>query len=870
MYTLTLSLLVKRFENIKEYTPAIQQHIKIKYQNPDCILFFQLGDFYELLFEDADLVAKELEIALTSKSCGNGKKAKMAGVPIHSYEPHLYKLVEKGYKVAIVEQLQDPKDVKGVVKRGITRIISKGTINEGQSLEEKGNNYIVAINSNNSEYEITFADVSTGELNIAFYKSEEELRNFVFNIKPSEVVIKPNIKDKINILFGNFNTLISVHHPFVDNSQYILRKLPNYKEYKSLQLLFNYLEFTQKRELEHFSEVNLISKQKTMELDHFAIKNLELVENLHEKSQKGSLLWAIDRTITASGGRLLKRWIQNPSIDKNEIQVRLNSVEEVFKKPLILYDIQELLKNVYDLERILSKISFGTINPKDLKALNQSLSILPSIRQMLTQNFKTKYIKDILLQLSNLDDLSNLLEASLVDNPPISTREGGIFKKQFNNKLDKLKDLEVNGKEWLINFTNTEKEKHNIPTLKVKYSRSFGYFIEVSKKQSDLVPNYYNRLQTLVNSERYTTEELVKKADDILNADERIKNLEYTLFEEIKNQVKLKLLNIKSVSNGLSKLDVIVSLSDLAISENYIKPMIIESKENHLYVEKLRHPVAEKMIDTYIPNDIKFNNKEQIMLITGPNASGKSTFMKSVATSIILAQIGSFVPAEKFEFSIVDRVFTRIGATDDLFNHQSTFMMEMTEINQALKYATNKSLIVIDELGRGTSTDEGIAIAKSIIDYIHTHKTARSLIATHYHELTDLEKDFTLVKNYSMQVHEEKDDVVFLHKMKPGKAGKSYAIYCAKLCNLPKEVINKANSYLVKEVENTKSIESAQSTLVSNLSNEIQSIEVKDNLKEINNEYEDIISLIEKVDLLNTTPLEALSILNKLKNKTIE
>jgi DNA mismatch repair protein MutS len=857
----------ERLKNIESYTPAMRQYIKIKSENPECILFFRLGDFYENYFEDAEICAKELEISLTSKSCGDGKRASMSGMPYHSYEPYLYKLIEKGYKVAIVEQLEDPKEAKGIVQRGVVRIVTKGTINEGINLNEKDNNFICAVAKKENIYDITFVDISTGEIFIANNFSLDEIINEILSQKPSEIILNTDLDNKV---FSNLSISLNIQKSIYDNNEtnsFIQNNFNNHNIIKSLHVIFNYIDDTQKRILTHFTDIKEIDKN-FMKLDHFTIKNLELLENLHDKKKRGSLLWILDKTITASGGRLLKQWIQKPLINKKKIDDRLNAVEEFYKNVFLIEDIKQLLNNVCDLERIISKLSFGTINAKDLIALKKSLQSIPIIKSKL-KDCNSSYIQNIINNFNDLTELYDLLEQSIDENAPMSLREGGIIRAGFNKELDYLKDIKNNSKEWLSNFEEKERQSTGINALKVVCSRQ-SYFIEVTKRNTDMIPSHYNRLQTLSNAERYTTDELVKKTEEILSSEDKEKELEYKIFIDIKNNIQSHILDIKNISNGFSVIDVLINFATISLSNRYCKPTILDNKQIFNITEN-RHPVAEKVMSDFISNDISLDESHNIMLITGPNASGKSTYMKSIAISVLMAQIGCYVPSSLCIFSIVDKVFTRIGSSDDILNGDSTFMLEMKEINQALTSATDNSLIIIDELGRGTSTEEGIAIARSVIEFIHNNINARSLIATHYHELTNLDNTLSKLENYSMKVYEDKDEVIFLHKMEKGKAGKSYGIYCAKICKLPEEIIENSYKYL-----NSKPIKKEITTVIDNTV--IINEDIPKNIEKHEVEQLDLFNksndnkLLEKlsnIDLLNTTPLQAIQILSDLKNSQL-
>lgn len=846
------------FNNYDSYTPVVQQYLDIKRQHEDCLLFFRLGDFYELMVGDAIIASKELEIALAKKNAGNNQSVPMAGVPYHAFEPYLYKLVEKGYKVAICEQLQSPKEAKGIVLRGVTRIVSKGTINEGILLNDKDNNYLASIYTYNDISDISLTDVSTGELYVAECLAKDDVLNILLSYRPSEIIYQDVnsfiLRDLENqqIVFTYYNN--SYKNDLVE------QRFNDYEANASLHLLFNYLEETQKRNLLHFSTIKLLNNSNQMKMDYFTIRNLELLETFHDKKKKGSLLWVLDKTSTASGGRLLKKWITNPLIQESAIKQRLDAVEELTNNQLLLYEIDEELKKVYDLERLISKLSFGTINAKDLISLKISLESVPFIKHILS-HMSSEYLQILSNRLENLSYITDLIKNSIVDNPPISIREGGMIKEGYNEELDQCYFIKNNSKQWLMEYENEQKRLTGISNLKISFHKNLNYYIEVSRLKANQVPDFYIRLQTLMNSERFTTEELTNKSGYILNADDKAKELEYEAFNLIKDETLKYILNIKEISESLSVLDVLCSFSKCAIENNYTKPIINQGKQ-HLYFKDNRHPVAEKLLDNYITNDINLDADKNMMLITGPNASGKSTYEKSIALTILMAQIGSFIPCTESSFNIVDRIFTRIGASDNLVNGDSTFVLELKEMNQALKYGTENSLIIIDELGRGTSVSEGIALSRSILSYIHNHICARSLIATHYHELTELSNELLRIENYSMKVHEHEDTITFLHKMEKGKAGKSYAIYCAKICNLPEEIINLAEQYLNEPLQSPQTIH----VNVEDRPEPVPIINYSNAENSLFSDYHLILDKIENIDLLNTTPMDAIMILSELKS----
>ncbi|MCX7903980.1 MAG: DNA mismatch repair protein MutS [Caloramator sp.] len=850
-------------------TPMMQQYLEIKEQHKDCILFFRLGDFYEMFFEDAEIASRELEIALTGRDCGLDKRAPMCGVPYHSADSYIAKLIEKGYKVAICEQVEDPKQAKGIVKREITRIITPGTIIEGSMLNEKANNYITCIYNSSSNLGLAICDVSTGDFFVTSFKDEKnKLIDELSKYSPSEMLIidenvNYSIKEQLEIIKGRYNCLISQIEKY-DNLN-ILEKYRNEnlndEEKISAATLLKYLTDTQKSSLGHITNIKKYNISDFMILDSFTRKNLELTETLRTRSKKGTLIDVLDKTLTAMGGRLLRKWIEEPLMNIKEINKRLEAVEEFIDNIYISSDLREFLRNIYDIERILSKISCESANARDLNALKQSISMLPDIKSALKE-CKSELLKEIERDFDTLEDIYKLINMAIDENPPVSVKEGGIIKSGYNQEVDKLRDAMLNGKNWIAELEQREREETGIKSLKVGYNKVFGYYIEITKANLNLIPkDRYIRKQTLANAERFITPELKEIEESILGAETKIVELEYELFVDIRNKVYSQVDRIKKIAQYLAIIDVLLSFARVSFENNYVKPEI--TNDGVIEITDGRHPVVEKVISSpFVPNDTILDNKENmIIIITGPNMAGKSTYLRQVALITLLSQVGCFVPAKRAKISIVDRIFTRIGASDDLSLGQSTFMVEMTEVSNILKNATKNSLIILDEVGRGTSTYDGLSIAWSVIEYINKSIGAKTLFATHYHELTELEGKIKGVKNYCISVKEHGDDIIFLRKIVRGGADQSYGIQVAKLAGLPEEVIKKAKEILSKLEENDINKNKKDDVIkevATTSSFEINLFNYKEN---------EIIEELKNIDILNITPIEALNRLYSLINK---
>ena len=838
--------------DIEKLSPMMRQYVEIKKQNKDVIILFRLGDFYEMFFEDAVNVSRELELTLTGKQAGLDERVPMCGVPHHSANIYIEKLIEKGYKVGICEQLEDPKTAKGLVKRDLINIISSGTILDSEILNEKENNYIGSLLDFKTAYALTYADISTGEINTTLIKHNlNTIINTIISIGIKEIIIDENFDNNgIQLLKNQFKittTITSVIEE-LEEYNYIHENIEDIRLKSGIKHLLTYINKTQKRNLSHLQQAQIIEEKAHLKMDVHTKRNLELTETLRLKQRNYSLIWLLDKTKTAMGSRLLKNYIENPLIDKKEIERRYKIVETLMDEFILKDDLIKDLYEVYDLERLSGRIAFGNANARDLLQLKRSLKVLPNIKETLN---KLKYDRTI----DTLDNLYNLLEDSIYENPPVGIKEGYLIKENYNKDLDELKDLRKGGKDFVAKFEKEEKERTGIKNLKVGYNKVFGYYIEVSKGNIDLVKEEYGyiRKQTLTNCERYISPILKEKEDQILNAEEKIIDLEYELFINIRDEVKKYIQQLQEISKTISEIDVLQSFATVSEENNYIKPKLNE--KGKINIIEGRHPVVEKVLEgkEYVSNDIKLDEKTNVLLITGPNMAGKSTYMRQMAIISIMAQIGCFVPAKEAELPIFDAIYTRIGASDDLVSGESTFMVEMIEANNAISNATEKSLILFDELGRGTATFDGMALAQSIIEYIHENIKCKTFFSTHYHELTDLENTLKNLKNVHVSAHEEDGNITFLHKVKEGSIDKSYGIHVAKLANLPKSLINRANEILkiYESKEQKRDIKIQESLPLDELIEKDSKIEEE----------------IKNLDILNLTPMEALNILYKLQEE---
>ncbi|MCR8744611.1 DNA mismatch repair protein MutS [Romboutsia lituseburensis] len=791
-------------------TPMMKQYFEVKDRYPDCILFFRLGDFYEMFFEDAIVASKTLEIALTGKSCGLDERAPMCGVPFHSANAYISKLVESGYKVAIGEQMEDPSTTKGLVKRDVIRVVTPGTVLEGSLLENKKNNYLMSLYKENENIGLTYVDISTGEVN-ATYLKEDKLIEEIAKVHPTEIILNDlNYIEKLNNIATLSNIYINenfsenyldiniLNEYFPDNYLDKLKFDENGFIKNSLSILLNYIYNTQKQVTSNINQINIYNSSEYMVLDMFTRVNLELTQTIRGNKKKGSLLHVLDKTSTAMGGRLLRKYVEEPLVNKDKIERRLNVIEEIKDDFMLREDLLETLKSVYDIERICGKIAFEKVTPKEMIHLKNSIEKLPNLKETINSS-SANILKMYIEEMDNLDDIYSLIEEAIKEEPGIAIKEGNIIKSEFNDELRELRDISKNGAFLIKEIENREREKTGVKSLKIGFNKVFGYYIEITKANLSTakIDESYIRKQTLSNAERYITPELKEIEDKILNAEEKIKSLEYEIFVNIRNTIYENIDRIQKTAKIIANIDVCVSLATVAYMNNYVKPNINEG--NKLDIQNGRHPVVESLVgeENFVPNDTYLNSGENIInIITGPNMAGKSTYMRQTAIIALMAHIGSFVPADYADIPILDRIFTRVGASDDLSQGQSTFMVEMSEVSHILKNATDKSLVILDEIGRGTSTYDGISLAWSIVEYIQGKIKCKTLFATHYHELTDLENEFDDVKNYSIAVKEDSDNIIFLRKIIPQGADKSYGIYVAKLAKLPDEVISRSREIL--------------------------------------------------------------------------
>ncbi|HHV99480.1 MAG TPA: DNA mismatch repair protein MutS [Clostridiaceae bacterium] len=866
-------------------TPMMQQYLDIKEQCKDCILFFRLGDFYEMFFEDAEIASRELEITLTGRDCGLPERAPMCGVPFHAADSYISKLINKGYKVAICEQLEDPSLAKGIVKRDIIRVVTPGTVIDSSMLDDKKNNYLMSIYKTGQYFGISIVDISTGDFtstSINFGNTVNKLMDEIAKFYPSEIITNSEFYSDsmlVSNLRKRFNIYISKFEDEYFDKAYAYEKVRSYfsdcellKEDFNLAVnssgaLLEYLEQTQKVSLNHIQGISAYKIEEFMVLDIATRRNLELTETMREKSRKGTLLWVLDRTMTSMGGRLLRKWIEQPLINAVDINERLEAVSELKDKFMVRSEIREHLKGVYDIERLMGKIIVGSLNCRDLIALKNSAARIPYIKALL-KDCESEMLKRDFNDIDELSDIYELIEKAINDDPPIALKEGGIIKTGYNSEVDRLRKATTDGKTWIAALENSERERTGIKNLKVGFNKVFGYFIEVTKSNYSLVPQDYIRKQTLANSERYITQELKELEDSILGAEEKVVELEYQLFLDIKGRIASQVNRIKRTSACISEIDVLCSLAEVADRENYCKPEV--SISDRIEIFDGRHPVIEKMIgqDAFVPNDTLLDlNENRLSIITGPNMAGKSTYMRQVALIVLMAQVGSFVPASRANIGIVDRIFTRVGASDDLAAGQSTFMVEMSEVANILKNATSRSLLILDEIGRGTSTYDGLSIAWAVIEYISDKEKlgARTLFATHYHELTELENHVPGIKNYCVSVKEKGDDIIFLRKIIRGGADDSYGIQVARLAGVVEPVIKRAKEILaeLEDANISKKERRTRRTQMIPMEGQLDIFSISMASK---NEDE-VISELKNMDISTITPLDALNILYKMQQK---
>lgn len=853
---------------MQQYTPMIQQYLRIKAQYEDAFLFFRLGDFYELFFEDAIKAAKELEITLTKREGGADEPIPMCGVPHHSAEVYISQLIQKGYKVAICEQMENPQQAKGVVKREVVQVITPGTVMSQTMMDEKQNNFIAAITSfGKTKYGIAISDLSTGENYIMLVNDGfEELIHTLSGMNVKEVIVAPNFSNNAQQeLKKVFHVAISYeeHTSIREEFQNITQKLHTEHELITFGRLLNYLLRTQKRTLAHLQPVEILKQTDYMKIDLYSKRNLELVDTIRKQGRKGSLVWLLDKTVTAMGGRLLTKWIERPLIDRVQIEKRHEMVQCLTEQFMLREQLKELLKGVYDIERLAGKISYGNVNAKDLVQLKKTLEILPDFVQ-LCYEFQHPSFSQFAERMPTTSQLLDKLSRALLDDPATSITEGGIIRDGYNAQLDEYREISVNGREWIKNLEQREKEKTGIKSLKIGFNRVFGYYIEVTKANLHLLEaERYERKQTLANAERFITPELKEMEMKILHAEDLLADLEYELFLQLREEVQEHIPHLQTIAKLLSEIDVLQSFATVSVEHHYVKPMFNE--DGDISIRNGRHPVVEQVLtDTqFVENDIVLNDEKQMLLITGPNMSGKSTYMRQLALIAIMSQIGCFVPASEASLPIFDQVFTRIGAADDLVSGQSTFMVEMLETQYAVTNATKDSLILLDEIGRGTSTYDGMALAHAIIEYIHDEIGAKTLFSTHYHELTVLEEQLPRLHNVHVKAVEENGQVVFLHKVHEGAADESYGIHVAQLANLPEKLISRAKSIL-QQLEEENTIDKSNFVVNEQLSffKDEQEEEKKSRTIE-----KTIVREIASLNLVNMTPLEAINVLYKLHEK---
>ncbi len=835
--------------DINKVTPMMQQYIKIKKKYKDIVIFFRLGDFYEMFFEDAINVSRELELTLTGKSCGLDERVPMCGIPHHAANIYINKLIEKGYKVGICEQLEDPALAKGIVERDLIQIVSPGITFDSESLKDYDNNFIGNIFDLNYAYGISYLDITTGEIYAFITNKDNQIINEIGSKGIKEIIISSTVpKEIIDALKKEFNISVTIFDDVNSNDfyNYIYESINDERYKQIVNHLLTYITNTQKRLLSHFQPLKIVENESYLKMDIHTKRNLELTETLRQHERNYSLIWLLDKTKTAPGSRMLKSYIESPSVDVNVLNERYNIVSKLEQEFILKNDLIEALNEVYDLERLTGRIAFGSANARDMLQLKNSLKVLPTIKDILT---KLGFYETI----ETLDEIYELLEKSIYEEPPITLKEGYLIKDGYNNELDELKSLRKGGKDFVARFENEERERTGIKNLRVGYNRVFGYYIEVSKGNIPLVKEEYGyeRRQTLTNAERYISPILKEKEALILNAEERIIDLEYNLFIEVREKVKEYTSRIQKVAKVVSEIDVLQSFATVAETNGFVRPEL--TQENKIEILDGRHPVVEKVINgEFVANDVIMDKNTDVLLITGPNMAGKSTYMRELAIIVVMAQIGSFVPAKKAILPVFDAIFTRIGASDDLVGGESTFMVEMLEANNAIINATKNSLILFDELGRGTATFDGMSLAQAIIEYIHNNIGAKTLFSTHYHELTDLEKNLKHLKNVHVSALEEDGKITFLHKIKEGSVDKSYGIHVAALANLPESLIKRANEILTiyEKKEKNRDIKIQESLPID--------AEVKEN---------PIVEEIKKIDPNKLTPIEALNTLYELKTK---
>ncbi len=868
----------------------MQHYLKTKEENPGCILFYRLGDFYEMFFDDALTVTKELEITLTGKDCGLEERAPMCGVPYHAAETYINRLVAKGYKVAICEQMEDPKTAKGMVKREVIRVVTPGTNMNTMGIEESRNNYLMSIVYMEDRFGLSIADISTGDCYVTEVDKARKLLDEIGKFAPSEIIcnqpffvsgvdvgdLRERLQITLNGLAAWYFDDALCKKTLLEHFHLISLEGLGLGDYDSGLIaagaLFLYLRETQKNNLSNMTRISPYAADNFMLIDSSSRRNLELVETLREKQKRGSLLWILDKTKTAMGARMLRGYVEQPLIDAEDIEARYDAIEELNKNAMSRDEIREYLNPIYDMERLIGRISYQSANPRDLLAFRSSLEMLPHIRNVLRE-FSSPEMKQIYEDMDALEDICGLISSAIVDEPPLAMKEGGIIRDGYHADVDTYRHAKTEGKTWLADLEATEREKTGIKNLRVKYNKVFGYYLEVTNSFKNLVPDYYTRKQTLTNAERYITPRLKELEDTILGAEDKLYSLEYVLFAQVRDTVAAQVERIQRTAKAVARLDVYASLSLVAMRNNYVRPTL--NGKGIIDIKGGRHPVVEKMIpnDMFIANDTRLDNgSNRISVITGPNMAGKSTYMRQTALIVLMAQIGSFVPAEKAKIGIVDRIFTRVGASDDLASGQSTFMVEMTEVANILRNATPKSLLILDEIGRGTSTFDGLSIAWAVIEHIANTRLlgAKTLFATHYHELTELEGKLSGVNNYCIAVKERGDDIVFLRKIVRGGADRSYGIQVAKLAGVPDSVIERARELaeqlsdadITETVKDMAGVKKTKKKVPHYDEVDMRQMTLFDTAKD-----DDILQELKDIDVSNLTPVDALNTIYRLQNK---
>ncbi|MER2180830.1 MAG: DNA mismatch repair protein MutS [Desemzia incerta] len=869
-----------------KHSPMMEQYLNIKAQYPDAFLFYRLGDFYEMFNEDAVKASQVLEVTLTSRNKNAEDPIPMCGVPYHAAQGYIDTLIEKGYKVAICEQVEDPKTTKGMVKREVVQVVTPGTAMDLKSQDGKSNNYLTALFiDETNHYHLAYVDLNTGELKVTQIDTKEELISELISLKTKETVFmegesieeQAELNTKLGILISTQKTVESA-----EPLAHLLGSVESKNKRFVLNLLLSYLSETQKRSLDHLQTAEEYTPSHYLKMDHYSKQNLELTSSIRDGQKKGTLLWLLDETKTAMGGRLLKQWINRPLVHKEKIEARQRIVENLLNHFFERSDLNEVLTKVYDLERLAGRIAFGNVNGRDLIQLKTSLNQIPLLNNLIQGMNENEEWTSLLKQLDPVAEVSDLIETAIHDEPPIAIKDGNIIKDGYNAKLDEYRDAMKNSKQWIASMEAEERIKTGIKTLKIGYNKVFGYYIEITRANLVHLPEgRYERKQTLSNAERFITPELKEKEAIILEAEDKSTALEYELFAEIRETVKNSIERLQNLAKAVATVDVLQSFAAVSEKYHYVRPLMEKGSQEIELIDG-RHPVVEKVLgqQIYVPNDVEMDKDTQIMLITGPNMSGKSTYMRQLALTVIMAQIGCFVPANKAKLPVFDKIFTRIGAADDLISGQSTFMVEMMEANQALTYATKDSLILFDEIGRGTATYDGMALAEAIIEYIHQHVHAKTLFSTHYHELTALEQELDQLKNCHVGAIEEEGELVFLHKMLPGPSDKSYGIQVAKLAGLPEELLEKAATIL-KQLEQQKPVVQEMAESVAENTPKIQSTALKTKETPVESTAEqqislfsleepqekEVIQLLKNINLLTLTPLEAINELNRLQQK---